>query len=287
MRRFILIVLIGMAILTALGILLPGIQRAREEEEMRRCQNHLRQIGSFAIFHSTLPGQPVPLKAQDFFPSATIMNADLQLDQRLSWYVLTLSALDQGPIDPNAKTPQPRKTTPITGLLPEIDVKQAWNAGPNAKVARARLSQALCPAQFQGASADEPALCNYLGNGGIGNETPTLALDKAGKRAGVFRYESPTPLEAIANGDGASNSISFIETTTNLGPWMQGGLATIRCLDPDKPPFLGPGKLYSGCHHNKGNYVMADGSLRVITDSIDPQIFRALLTNQGGETQFD
>ncbi len=286
MRRVIILGLIVMGVLIALGIILPGIQRAREEEEMRRCQNHLRQIGSFAIIHSTLPGEPVPLKAQESFPSATIPNPELPIDQRLSWYVLIISALEQGPVEPG-KPPQPRKPTAVTDLIKEFDIKQPWNVEPNLKIARVRLPQAHCPAQTFSTPENQPAVCNYLGNGGIGLDAPELPLDKAGKRAGVFRYNTPTPLESIVNGDGASNTISFIETAVDLGPWIRGGQATIRCLDPDQQPYLGVGKRYSGCHARKGNFAFADGSVRVFTDTTNAELFRSLLTMQGGDALID
>lgn len=286
MRRVVLIALILFAALTLLGIILPAVQRARQEEELKRCQNHLRQIGSFAIIHSTLPGEPVPLKAQTFFPSATVPNDMHMYDQRLSWYVYTLSALDQGPIEPGAPLPK-KKETELTALVRDIDVKQPWNAETNRKAARTRLLQALCPAQPLPDESDQPAICNYLGNGGIGVDAPLLPLDKSGARAGVFRYDTQTSLEAIINGDGASNTISFVESTTNLGPWIRGGPATIRCLDSNQTPFLGPGKQYSGCHIGKGNFVFADGSVRIFTNTTSADFFRSLLTMQGADQLFD
>lgn len=282
MRRVVLIGLILMAALVLLGIILPAVQRAREVEEMRRCQNNLRQIGSFAIIHSTLPGEPVPLKAHTYFPSATIANENLTFDQRLSWYVLTLSALEQGPIEPGAP-PQKKKATAFAELIKEIDVTQPWNAEVHWKIGLTRLPQAHCPAQTLSTASDQPALCNYLGNGGIGADAPEMPLDKAGKRAGVFRYDTPTPLEAIINGDGTSNTISFIETATDLGPWIRGGTSTIRCLDPVQQPYLGAGKRYSGCHIRKGNFVFADGSVRVFSDTTNAEFFRSLLTMQAGD----
>ena len=286
MRRFVIIGLILFGGLTAMGLILPAIQQARQQEEMRRCQNNLRQIGSFAILHSALPGQPVPPKALSFLPNATIPNANLTFDMRLSWYVLTLGALEQGQTE-LGKAAQPKRATVFVDLLKEFDVQQPWNAEPHLKIARTRLPQSQCPAQRHRTPADQLALCNYLGNGGIGEDAPELAIDKAGRRAGAFRYDDATPLDAFGNGDGASNTIAFIEAAARIGPWIQGGVSTIRCLDPDQPPYLGSGKLYSGCHARKGNFTFADGSVRVFTDSTNAEFFRSLLTIQGGETLID
>ena len=130
-------------------------------------------------------------------------------------------------------------------------------------------------------------MTNYFGNGGVGLDTPTLTIEEAARNAGVFRYNTPTPLEIIRDGDGLSNTISIVESARDIGPWLRGGPSTIRCLDPQQPFTLGHGQYYSGCHRGRGNFAFADGSVRVMTDSIHPPFFRALLTIQGGEKEED
>jgi prepilin-type processing-associated H-X9-DG protein len=41
---------------------------------------------------------------------------------------------------------------------------------------------------------------------------------------------------------------------------------------------------FGGNHRGVGNYSFADGSARVLSETIDPTLFRALLTIRGGET---
>ena len=285
MSRIIAIVLILLVALTVVGIILPAIGKAREEEEVRRCQNHLRQIGSIGLFHTTMPGQPIPLEARSYFPPGTVLNPALTPEQRLSWYLLTLSAIDQGSPEPGPA--KKRKATPFLDLMKDMDVKEPWDAEPNQKLGRMRLVVALCPGQRVEADADQYAVTNYLGNGGIGPGTPQLTIEEAARNAGVFRYNTPTPLETIRDGDGLSNTIAIVESARNIGPWLRGGPSTIRCLDPNQPFTLGPGQFYSGCHRGRGNFAFADGSVRVLTDSTHPPFFRALLTIQGGEKEED
>ena len=285
MSRIIAVVLIFLAVLTGIGIILPAISKAREEEEIRRCQNHLRQIASIGLFHTTMPGQPIPLEAKSYFPAGTVMNPELTPEQRLSWYLLTLSAIDQGSPEPGAA--KKRKATPFIDLMKDIDINKAWDAEANQKLGRTRLVVALCPGQRLELGPDQPALTNYFGNGGIGLDTPTLTIEEAARNAGVFRYNTPTPLDVIRDGDGLSNTISIVESARDIGPWLRGGPATIRCLDPNQPLALGQGQYYSGCHRGRGNFAFADGHVSVMTDSTNPAFFRALLTIQGGEKEED
>ena len=285
MSRIIAVVLIFLAVLIGIGIILPAISKAREEAEFRRCQNHLRQIGSIGLFHSSLPGQPIPLEARSYFPAGTVVNAELTPEQRLSWYLLTLSAIDQGSPEPGPA--KKRKATPFIDLLKDIDINKTWDAESNQQLGRTRLVVALCPGQRLDGGLDQPAMTNYFGNGGIGLDTPSLTIEEAARNAGVFRYNTPTPLETIRDGDGLSNTISLVESARDLGPWLRGGPATIRCLDPQLPFALGQGQYYSGCHRGRGNFAFADGSVRVMTDTTHPSLFRALLTILGGEKEVD
>jgi prepilin-type processing-associated H-X9-DG protein len=67
------------------------------------------------------------------------------------------------------------------------------------------------------------------------------------------------------------------------GSWLQGGPATVRGLDPAQQPYLGPGRQFGGIHLGAGNFAFADGSVRAISESINPKIFEALSTIAGGE----
>jgi len=208
-----------------------------------------------------------------------VVNPNLRPEQRMSWYALVLAPIDTGPPGPATKPPQ------FADMLKEIDATKPWDAEVHQRLARTRLSVAICPAQRPEAGENQPALTNYLGNGGLGRDTASLTLEQAGKKAGTFRYDTPTPLETIRAGDGLSNCISLVETARDLGPWLRGGPSTIRSLDPDEPPYLGPGRLYAGCHQGRGNFAIADGSVRVISDQVSPAVFRALLTINGGEKE--
>ena len=105
--------------------------------------------------------------------------------------------------------------------------------------------------------------------------------------AGVFLAIGHTPNTAFL--DGQHETIQFIETSRDVGPWLRGGAATLRGLAENDLPYLGHDRPFGGCHPG-GTYVSrADGSVSFLRDSIDPAVFRAMLTIAGGrdEQPFD
>jgi prepilin-type processing-associated H-X9-DG protein len=67
------------------------------------------------------------------------------------------------------------------------------------------------------------------------------------------------------------------------GSWLQGGPATVRGLDPTIMPYIGPGRQFGGLHDGVAVIAMADGSVRVVSESIAPKTFDAFSTIAGGE----
>ncbi|MCE9531109.1 MAG: DUF1559 domain-containing protein [Planctomycetes bacterium] len=282
MSRVVVVLLIALAFALGIGIFLPAVYRARSDEEFRRCQNNLRQIGSIGLFHAAMPGQPVPTQALAFIPPGTLGGPPLLPNQRLSWYPLVLPAIEQASSNPAEPQPKP---TQLFDKLKEIDPAKSWDDVGHQKLARTRVPVLLCPTQRPGPGAYQAEVTSYLGNGGLGANTPNLSIEEAGRNAGAFRYDFRTPLEMIRNGDGQSHTISIVESAHDLGPWLRGGPATIRCLDVDQSAYLGVKLPYGGCHRDKGNFAFADGSVHVLTDRTNPGVFRGLLTINGGETE--
>ncbi len=283
MGRIIVVILVLLTLLALLGIALPAVMRARAEAEFRRCQDNLRRIG-FGMLHAVEPGATVPEKARDRVPPGTIVNGDMSFDQRLSWYVMVAPAIEQG--IPNGGGP-PRAATALDDALASVNTKLAWDAPPHKALAAMQLKFARCPA-WPGVPNAEFGLTNYPGNGGLGQETPAKSIDDAGHSAGAFRYDTPTPFSVIGMGDGLEQTLLVGETSTDLGPWLRGGPATVRTLNADTSvPYLGKGRLYSGNHPGRGNFLFADGSVRVLTDRTNGDFFKGLLTIDGRDTDTD
>lgn len=77
----------------------------------------------------------------------------------------------------------------------------------------------------------------------------------------------------------------FAEVSSDLGPWLRGGPATIRPFDPTagaKPP-IGAGGQFGGNHPGGGLFAFADTSVRFLTDRTSPDVLRGLFTIAGGK----
>ena len=82
--------------------------------------------------------------------------------------------------------------------------------------------------------------------------------------------------------DGTSNTIALMETRFGLGPWARGGSSTLRGFDPADVPLYGEQRPFGG-HSGGMHAAMADGSVRFIRSSIEPQKLAAAITIAGGE----
>jgi hypothetical protein len=84
----------------------------------------------------------------------------------------------------------------------------------------------------------------------------------------------------------------IIETGFKNGPWTAGGPSTVRGIDEEDTPFIGEGKQF-GIKHRSDKFfrtnpllalvAMGDASCRTLSESIQPETFRALGTIAGGE----
>ena len=195
------------------------------------------------------------------FPSGTWPNPNLPPERRLSWYAAILPHLD------------------CQGLYDALDKTQPWDAQVNQIAARARISELRCP-DFAAAYTGTPAPTPFIGIAGVGTDAPSLS--KSDPRAGVYGYDRQTTIADIK--DGAANTMLIAESGRAKGPWLQGATATIRGLDPANQPYVGQGCQFGGLHADgRANVAFADGSVRVVTKTVAPELFEALSTIAGGE----
>lgn len=136
-----------------------------------------------------------------------------------------------------------------------------------------------CPSRRVNAPPNAPAPAGYVGISGLGIDA--AALPPGHPRAGVFGYDRATRLDDIK--DGASATMLLAETVLVGGPWTAGGPATIRGLDPSHQPNIGPRRQFGGAHRGGAMVAFADGSVRFLRESIEPEVFEALSTVAGGE----
>ena len=265
-RAVAVIVLVVVGLLLA-GIFLSAIPVLWSYNDRARCQNNLREIGAFGVWHAVTPGIPPPADPQPVIPPGTVVLADLEPGRRLSWLVSVLP-----PLELHDQVPP--------GTAERFDLAKGWGAPANQAAARLRLAAFLCPANPPPEAPEAPAPTQYVGLGGIGADAAGRPIDAPG--AGAFRYDTPTPVNRVR--DGLSSTLMMGETSNDLGPWARGGPATVRGLDPDRLPYLGAGGQFAGNHPGGGFFAYADGSVRFLVEGISPALFRAQLTIAGGES---
>ena len=236
------------AVLVAL--LLPAVQQAREAARRSQSANNLKGIGlAMYNYHDVY----------EHFPSGTVEKSAKKIEDRLSWQSRLLPFLDRAP------------------LYQRFDQSSAWDSDENLPLSKTRIPTFINPSVPLDAVTNFPAPTTYVGIAGVGEKGPTLPANHP--KAGIFAYNRETQISDII--DGTFNTMMTSEAAKDLGPWAQGGESTIRALIK-KPYINGPDGL--GGFHTGGMYIgLADGSVRFISEHIDPSVMEKLATMAGGE----
>ncbi|HXT60365.1 MAG TPA: DUF1559 domain-containing protein [Pirellulales bacterium] len=208
-----------------------------------------------------------------------------QLLAGLSGYEKAEGALPFGAAEASLLPPETRLSW-IATLLPyydrldwhgELNFARSWNDAANVGVTRRPLDQVINPALGLSQTKAGFPVTHYVGLAGIGADAGLLELRDP--RAGAFGFRRQIAPADIA--DGASDTIALMGVQRRLGAWGAGGDATVRPLT-QKPYINGPDGFGSG--QPDGMFVgMADGSVRFLSQDIDPAVLEALATIHGGE----
>lgn len=248
------LIVLGMAVL-AVGLVLPAISKVRVPAANALCANHLREIALGLESHENVHGK---------LPAGTISVPGLPVEQRLSWQAALLPFVEQH--------------TKYVAL----DTSLPWDADRNRPVTSDEIRTYRCPT-LEGRTRIETA---YIGVAGVGPDAATT--DAADPRAGAFGYHRTIRLDDVT--DGLAQTITVLESA-NGGPWAQGGPATVKGLDPGARPHLGSDRPFGSRHVREsrpfgGPYIvvhaaMGDGSHRVLTGAVAPEVLEALATIHG------
>jgi len=302
-----LIVIAIIAVLIAL--LLPAVQQSRERARRLQCQNNLLQLGlalhNYAMAHGVLP--PGTVNASGPI-SATPRAAQPGISYGYS-FLDDSDGADQAAAQANASE---YHMNWIVQLLPflekgnhyrHIDFMKSVYAPENADVRQQILPGLRCPSSPAGAVIGT----EYVG---IHNDYET-PIDV--NQNGVLFLNSSIRLSDVK--DGCSHTMFVTEgfqgTGSGLG-WMSGTSATLRNAvvwqnrdKPDEPPryrvrpMNDPRSMQQqlaesergtmsvggpGSYHSQGfNCVLGDGSVRLVSSSIDAFVLRNLAHRADGE----
>ena len=284
-----LVVITIISILIAL--LLPAIQQAREAARRTQCKNNLMQFGiamhNYQMSHGMLPPGCVDV--------AGPVNSVNEIGYKMSWIVQLLGAIEQ------------------QSLFQMMDFSVGAYHPNNAVARNTRISALICP-------SDTPTVlpsafvANYMGCTG-GDDVP-IDVDNGG----LLFLNSSIRDKQIR--DGLSNTILVGERSSidvpsvDLG-WMSGTSSTLRnsgnaingyagaprntfarqtfansaSIDEDDetvrlPPQLATGG-FSSLHIGGAQSCLADGSVRFISENIDPGTLSNLGNREDGHMMGD
>lgn len=135
--------------------------------------------------------------------------------------------------------------------------------------------------RWKGYPMDGIALTHFVGMSGVEDSRNVVAgkLPRSDPRAGVFGLDKiATPAEIT---DGLSQTIMVVGSGELVSPWIQGGGATIRGA---REPYFDKITGFGSKGKSGPMVLMADGSIRQLSDKMDPAVFRAMCTIHGADT---
>jgi hypothetical protein len=180
-----------------------------------------------------------------------------------------------------------------TALYESVNKELSWFDEKNLPAGQSWVPQLLVPNYPQSAwRATSPFVAdglvlggtNFVAIAGVGRDAarydPTSETEK--HLLGITGYDWGSKVEEVT--DGLAYTIYLMQTPPGLSqPWIAGGGATIRGLDP-ADPMRGFVHTFGTPEGKPGTFaVMGDGSIRFIPANINKELLLAMATRAGGE----
>jgi prepilin-type processing-associated H-X9-DG protein len=145
-------------------------------------------------------------------------------------------------------------------LYSNIDLSKPWDDPVNLPMASIVVPTYTCPSL----STASPEMTTYQ-----------VVVDPSG----IFTGPASCPISTIV--DGTSNTLLVVEVdSANVVSWMSP-------QDTDLPTFLGRGRAGRSPHPRGRNVVLADGSVRFLSDTMDTVTARGVVSKAGGESTLE
>jgi prepilin-type N-terminal cleavage/methylation domain-containing protein len=234
-----------------LGLTLPAVFSAREASRRASCANNLRQLGLALQLHHEHFGT---------FPAGGIeWRPPKQTRQRqLSWCCFILPFLEQ------------------QAVYSQLDLRQAFDSPANAAAAAQVISVFVCPTSLRGTRLVEGrGPCDYGGIYGERIQGPNQPPK------GMMIYDRA--LTSADARDGLSNTLIVAEDTAwPDGQWINGRNLFDQAFAINAAPRF-ENDIRSQ-HRGGAQAVLADSSVRFLSEQLDLKVLAALCTRAGGET---
>lgn len=279
-----------LVVITIIGILiallLPAVQAAREAARRMQCSNNMKQMGLALHNYASLFG--------GCFPYAALG------EDKVGLFTALLPFVEQQP------------------LYDRLDLKASYGTGQNAIQGRQVVPCYMCPSwpyspYNTGTAAIGFALTTYQGVAGAfttASTTSSTQIDTSGAgnipKNGMFGWSFARRFADVT--DGLSNTLAMgefvqIDTTASapgaVRPWINGGIASTTPYTCKVAVYRINEKVnrYSGStiliglnwmpmgsfHPSGANFLVADGSVTFISDTILLSTYQNLCTVNGGE----
>jgi len=309
--------LVVMAIIAVLiGLLLPAVQKVREAAARMQCQNHLKQIGlALHNFHSSEgrlpPGFVTATHPGNVNWRSLTTTIPSHFEPGWSFFFFLLPYIEQEnlfrQINPALPILHPGNALARTeAALVRLYVCPSDTAPKLVEVWDFGESSSATTLSGSGVVLCRAPVSSYTGVLGTNDH------EENGLFNGTFFRNSRVRLEDIT--DGTSNTVCIGERMSRMAEatWL-GSITGSEVVHaegwwqrmgyPHRSFNYRPANLHVTCHirsskpnvlsnspsgfmspHSNGcNFLNADGSVRLISDSVDLNTFRALATRDGGE----
>lgn len=301
-RGFTLVeVLVVIAVIGVLiALLLAAVQQAREAARRTQCRNNLKQLGlALTNYHNTVTAFPPGALALST-TGAAFKLGDVEPERTAvvggwGWTVFVLPEIDQAPLymalNPNGNNFPLTPTTSTRTILPVFICPS--DASPAIHTATAMGGDG---SQNGHAKSNYPAI---FGSTGV-----TYVQIAPNETRGIFWYNSVTRLSDIT--DGASNTIMVTERywdggdsekrrgaiwagkpsgTTGVSKVGNKYSTLVRAQDDKDWIVKGKNTNAASSQHSGGvHFVLGDGSVRFISQSIDGYTYQKLAQMADGQT---
>ena len=258
-----LVVIAIIAVLIAL--LLPAVQQAREAGRRTQCRNNLHQMGialhNYQDTHGCFPPGWIYRGCPDTVGVA---------DGDWSGFAMLMPYLDE------------------RALFNATNFNQPCTSNANSTMVRKQLAQFFCPShRSKGLDTFTSGLkfsgADFRWNHAAAERTDSEPVTYTNGQSNGFSQCSLTISEAGVQ-DGLSNTIAVGENLQ--GHWARGASCCIatrasRKIRHSTEP--GPRYTWSSMHPDGAVFLFGDGSAKFISDTVDMDVLRALMTASGGE----